>query len=245
MCVFVVCQQVCHATPFPYHSTDAAVTFIDLLGRQSFSAPSPPHPPHSAQQDTLPPLPQQFSLFIVFTSTPNMSFHLFSAYSRSNTSLSTTPSSLQQQQPSPSVHNASQELNRTDFSSDADSSAFSNVTESSAPSFEFESSLTLGPDINVLYQQNYTTVWQNIALGSEGLPSGRNDFNQTWLLLTVDHGEMTSCLNGQQQEENISLWEASKDSQVLLVFDEEMYFNSVQVCGLGFNIGSDSRTCLI
>lgn len=147
-------------------------------------------------------------------------------------SLTTITPSLQQQ---PSiVHNASQDLNRTDFSSDADSSAFSNVTESGVPSFEFESSLTLGPDINVLYRQNYTTVWQNIAMDDAGQPSGRNDFNQTWLLLTVDHGEMTSCLNGQQQEENISLWEASKDSQVLLVFDEEMYFKSVQVCDLQY-----------
>ena len=210
--------------------TDETVTFIDLLARQSFSTASLPHPPHSAQQDTLPLLPQQFSLFIVFRSVPNRSFHLFSAYSR-NTSATASPL-LQQQAPS-IFHNATQQqrdANRTVLSNDTDSRAFSNVTESGIPpAFEFESSLTLGPDINVLYERNYTTVWQNIAQYEEGQSSGTNDFNQTWLLLTVDHGEMTSCLNGQRQEENISLWEAYKDSQVLLVFDEEMYFKSIQV----------------
>lgn len=233
VCTFVVCLQVLCPTHFVIF-TDATVTFIDLLARQSFSTASSPRPPHSEQQDTLPLLPQQFSLFIVFRSVPNRSFHLFSAYSR-NTSLSTTTSPPLQQQAPSIVHNASQEqrdVNRTALSSDTDSRAFSNATESGTPAFEFESSLTLGPDINVLYEQNYTTVWQNIALYDEDQSSGTNDFNQTWLLLTVDHGEMTSCLNGQRQEENISLWEASKDNQVLLVFDEEMYFKSMQVYDL-------------
>ena len=226
------CMFFCMCFPFLFHISFTDETFIDLLARQSFSSQSPSHSPHSAQQETLPRMPQQFSLFIVFSSVPNQSFHLFSAYSRSNLSLYTTQSpSLQQQAPS-IVHNETQQQqdrNKTAPSSDAGASASSNATESSTPAFEFESSLTLGPDINVLYKQNYTTVWQNIAENDEGQYSEANVFNQTWLLLMVDHGEMTSCLNGQRQEENISLWEASKDDQVLLVFDEEMYFEPMQV----------------
>lgn len=231
LCVLLLCVVLCSAHPFSVSFTDE--TFIDLLARQSFSSPSSTHSPHSAQQDTLPRMPQQFSLFIVFSSVPNQSFHLFSTYSRSNMSTPTTPSAPLQQQTPSVVHNASQQQrdvnNETASSNDAASSAFSNVTESDTPAFEFESSLTIGPDINVLYKQNYSTVWQNIAVDDKGQPWDVNDFNQTWLLLMVDHGAMTSCLNGQRQAENISLWESSKDHQVLLVFDEEMYFKSSQV----------------
>ena len=213
-----------------YFCTDE--TFIDLLARQSFSSQSSSHSPDSSQQETLPRMPQQFSLFIVFSSIPNQSFHLFSAYSRSNLSLYTTQSPPLQQQAPSIVHNETlqqQDRNETAPSSDAGLGASSNVTESNIPAFEFESSLTLGPDINVLYKENYTTVWQNTAANDEGQYSEANVFNQTWLLLMVDHGVMTSCLNGQRQEQNISLWEASKDDQVLLVFDEEMYFEPMQV----------------
>ena len=190
------------------------VPVVDLLGRQSFSSPSPIPPYQSNISDeAIPSLPNNFSLFIVFREIPITNFRLVSIYKREFSTSDDISYSLQ---------------NSTNFH-EVPSTNTSNFTFNGQSGFTFESSLTIGSDVNVIYNSDYESVWQDIALHEVFLPPTVTSINQSKLILTVENGVLTSCLNGEYLSKEITLWNASDTDQVLLIFSEEFYLPFIQV----------------
>ena len=227
----------------------------------STPGPFPPDSLNSTDQDSIAELPQNFSLFIVFKAVPLSSFHFVSVYtvsykdvllgrssnvtdssetafvnSTSNGNESSSHSKNRHSNHSndqPSDHSDHRSGNHSDdFSGSHTSPNYTNNSrgqQDTQPWYKLFSTLTLGPDVNVIYRDgDYRTISSNII---ENRLEFANE-TQMSLLLTVNGGKISSCLNGVPLSEGIVFWNASVEDQVLLVFEEDMYLNKFQVCAL-------------